>query len=106
MSEQITLVTGAGQGVGQGIALAFAARGDSVILAGRTLSKLDETRRLIEECGQGKALAVECDVKSAQSLANLMDQTVKNFGGIDILVNNAQEVPNGELLAVEASSRT
>lgn len=100
MTDRIILVTGAGQGVGQGIALAFAAKGDSVVLAGRTLSKLEETQRLIEANGHGKAIALECNVKSADSLADLMQQTVQTFGGLDILVNNAQEVPNGELLDV------
>ena len=100
MADRIVIITGAGQGVGQGIALAFAARGDTVVLAGRTLSKLSETRRLIEDRGIGNALAIECNVKSAESLARLVSQTVTQFGGVDILVNNAQEVPNGELLAV------
>lgn len=100
MADRIVVVTGAGQGVGQGIALAFAAQGDTVVLAGRTLSKLAETKRLIDARGRGTARAIECDVKSAASLGQMISQTVAEFGGIDILVNNAQEVPNGELLAV------
>ncbi len=101
MPDRIIVITGAGQGVGQGIALAFAAVGDTVVLAGRTASKLDETRRLIDERGRGRALAVECNVKSADSLRDLVEKSVATFGGIDILVNNAQEVPKGELLEVE-----
>ena len=100
MADRIIIVTGAGQGVGQGIALAFAAQGDTVVLAGRTLSKLAETKRMIDERGQGTARAIECNVKSAASLGELVSQTVAEFGRIDVLVNNAQEVPNGELLAV------
>lgn len=100
MAERIILITGAGQGVGQGIALAFAEAGDTVILAGRTLEKLEETGRLIAQRGCGRALAIACDVKSAPSLQALIDRAVAEFGGIDILVNNAQEVPKGELLDV------
>lgn len=100
MSDRIVVVTGAGQGVGQGIALAFAAQGDTVVLAGRTLSKLAETKRMIDERGQGCARAIECNVKSAASLGELISQTIDKFGRIDVLVNNAQEVPNGELLTV------
>lgn len=100
MPTRITLVTGAGQGVGQGIALAFAAAGDTVILAGRTASKLGETKRLIEARGRGAATTAECDVKSAESLNRMMADIQDRFGGLDILVNNAQEVPQGELLAV------
>lgn len=100
MAARIALVTGAGQGVGQGIALAFAAQGDTVILAGRTRSKLDATKALIEARGRGAAIALECDVKSAQSLTDLMSHVIDTLGGIDILVNNAQEVPKGDLLSV------
>ncbi|PQM28025.1 3-oxoacyl-ACP reductase [Sphingopyxis lindanitolerans] len=101
MAARIVLVTGAGQGVGQGIALAFAAQGDTVLLAGRTAAKLADTERLIEARGQGTAAAIECDVKSAESLNRMMADVAHRFGGLDILVNNAQEVPNGELLTVE-----
>jgi len=91
------LITGAGQGVGQGIALAFAAKGDNIVLAGRTLSKLEETAKLIDERGAGQAHCVTCDVKSAESLSNMVDEAVRAFGTIDVLVNNAQEVPMGTL---------
>ena len=100
MAERIVLVTGAGQGVGQGIALAFAADGATVVLAGRTLAKLDDTARMIAERGHGRGLAIACDVKSAASLQDLMARIVTDFGGLDVLVNNAQEVPNGPLLSV------
>ncbi len=101
MAPRIALITGAGQGVGRGIAQAFAANGDTVVLAGRTLAKLEETRRLIEAREQGAAFAVECDVKSPESLHCMMRHVADTLGGIDILVNNAQEVPKGELLAVD-----
>ena len=100
MTARIVLITGAGQGVGQGIALAFAAAGDTVVLAGRTRVKLDATKELIEARGKGKAVALECNVKSAQSLAALASHVMETLGGIDILVNNAQEVPKGDLLTL------
>lgn len=99
LSGKVALVTGAGQGVGQGIAAALAAAGASVVLASRTLSKAqtsaaDSTRR------GDKALAIACNVRSADDLADAVDATVNAFGHLDILVNNAQEVPNGKLLDV------
>lgn len=100
MAEPIVLVTGAGQGVGQGIALAFAADGATVLLAGRTLAKLEDTARMIAARGRGHGVAIACDVKSAKSLQDLMARVHADFGGVDILVNNAQEVPNGPLLSV------
>ena len=99
LSGKVALVTGAGQGVGQGIALALAAAGAKVAVTGRTLAKLETTCGLIAERG-GDALAIAGNVKDAASLADMVAQTIARFGGLDILVNNAQEVPNGKLLDV------
>lgn len=99
LSGKVALVTGAGQGVGQGIALALAAAGASVAAAGRTAAKLERTCALIGERG-GKSLMVQGDVKDPPGLAAMVDATVKGLGGIDILINNAQEVPAGRLLEV------
>lgn len=96
LQGKIALVTGAGQGVGQGIALALAAEGAKVVVTGRTLGKLEASCAIIEQRG-GEALPVVCDVKSAQSLQQALDATLQRFGGLNILVNNAQEVPLGTL---------
>lgn len=99
LSGKVALVTGAGQGVGQGIALALAAAGAKVAVTGRTLTKLEATCGLIAERG-GDALAIAGNVKDAACLADMVAQAVTRFGGLDILINNAQEVPNGKLLDV------
>ena len=99
------VVTGAGQGVGQGIALALAAEGARIAVTGRTLEKLETTCGLIAERG-GDAFPVQCDVKSSESLANCVEAVVAQFGGIQILVNNAQEVPLGTLHDVTDESFT
>lgn len=96
LSGKVALVTGAGQGVGHGIALALAAEGAKVAVVGRTLSKVENTRREIEQRG-GEAFAMECNVKRPESLAACVQAVVKRFGGLGILVNNAQEVPLGQL---------
>lgn len=96
LEGKVALITGAGQGVGQGIALALASEGCHLVLAGRTLSKVEETARLVAERG-GKAVAVACNVKEAADLEAAVQKAVSEFGGLDILVNNAQEVPNGPL---------
>ena len=96
LDGKAALVTGAGQGVGQGIALALAKRGARVAVVGRTLSKCEATARMIEERG-GVAIAAECDVKELSSLEAAVGFTVGEFGTIDILVTNAQEVPLGPL---------
>ncbi len=85
--------------MGQGIALALADEGAAVVVAGRTLEKVEATATLIEERG-ARALALSCDVNSASDLEALVARTVEHFGTVNILVNNAQEVPLGSLMQV------
>lgn len=103
LKDKVALVTGAGQGVGQGIALALAVEGARVAVTGRTLEKLEKTCEIIIERG-GQAHPVQCDVKSAESLGHCLAAVLKQFGGLDILVNNAQEVPLGTLEQVTDES--
>lgn len=103
LTNKIALVTGAGQGVGQGIAFALAAEGARIAAAGRTLEKVEATRAEIEKRG-GEGLAIACDVKDSASLASCVERCVETFGTIDILVNNAQEVPLGALEQVSDES--
>ena len=67
LDGKIALVTGAGQGVGQGIAFALSAEGAAIAVSGRTASKLETTCKAIEERG-GRAIPVACNVKSEASL--------------------------------------
>jgi NAD(P)-dependent dehydrogenase (short-subunit alcohol dehydrogenase family) len=99
LNGKVAIVTGAGQGVGQGIALALASKGAKVVAMGRTLEKVEETCRLIAERGS-RGHAVCGDVKNAADLSRCVDEAVATFGGIQILVNNAQQVPLGPLLAL------
>lgn len=97
LQDKVALVTGAGQGVGQGIAIELAKAGAKVAVAGRTLEKLLTTCEMIREAG-GEACPVECDVKSLESLQRCVESVINQYGTISILVNNAQEVPLGTLL--------
>ena len=103
LQGKTALVTGAGQGIGQGIAFALARSGVRVAAAGRTLAKLEHTVAEIEARG-GEAIAVRCDVKVAADLARAVDACVEAFGGLNILVNNAQEVPLGTLRQVSGAA--
>ncbi|SCW38814.1 NAD(P)-dependent dehydrogenase, short-chain alcohol dehydrogenase family [Sphingobium faniae] len=87
---KVAIVTGAGQGVGQGIAIALAKAGAKVMLAGKTESKLKATQAIIAEAG-GEAGTVSADVSSPADIAAIVEATVSTFGGVDILVNNAQQ---------------
>jgi meso-butanediol dehydrogenase / (S,S)-butanediol dehydrogenase / diacetyl reductase len=105
LDGKVALVTGAGQGVGQGIALALAGEGVKVAVTGRTLDKLESTCDEIKQRG-GDALPLLCDVKSAAALEHCVAAVVQHFGGLNILVNNAQEVPLGTLEQVSDDSFT
>ena len=91
------IVTGAGQGVGRGVALALASAGASVTLMGRTESKLLSVRD--EVSGRGAAVTIVAgDVKRPADIERCVATTIAEFGTVDILVNNAQEVALGLLL--------
>lgn len=96
LDGKVAIVTGAGQGIGQGVSLALAAAGARVVAASRTQAKVEDTVRQIRERG-GEAVAVACNVRVAEDLAGTVEAAVNQFGGLDILVNNAQEVPLGRL---------
>ncbi|MGH8519582.1 MAG: SDR family NAD(P)-dependent oxidoreductase, partial [Panacagrimonas sp.] len=100
LEGSVALVTGAGQGVGRGIALSLAGKGAAVAVTGRTGSKLDAVVAEIQGRG-GRALAVACDVRDAASLLSAISRVVETLGGLQILVNNAQEVPLGPLLGLD-----
>lgn len=99
LKGKVALITGAGQGIGQGIALAMAKRGARVVAAGRTLAKCENTCQLIAERYGTEALALPCDVGIAQDLERTVEAIIERFGGIHILVNNAVSTSPGPLLA-------
>jgi glucose 1-dehydrogenase len=86
------VVTGSATGIGQGVALALAQAGARVAVT-FNWNPADETMRLIKEAG-GEAILVKTDVRSRESIRNLMKETHSAFGRLDILVNNAAVQPN------------
>lgn len=93
------LVTGGGQGVGRGIALALASEGAAVALAGRTAAKLEAVAKEIAERG-GRAVPVVADVCDPEQIERCAARTREALGGIDVLVNNAVVYSYGRLLDV------
>ena len=99
LDGKVALITGAGQGIGQGIALALAKEGAVIAVAGRTESKLHTTCGLLADIG-ARGEAVVCNVSNKDDITAAVDRTVEVFGGIDILVNNANDCKPGPLLSV------
>src|SRR4051794_34973919 len=88
LAGKVAIVTGAGQGIGEAIALAYAAEGAKVIVTGRTKSKLDEVVGKIEAAG-GTALAIEALAGNKEHAVLTVDRAVAEWGRVDALVNNA-----------------
>jgi 3-oxoacyl-[acyl-carrier protein] reductase len=83
------LVTGGSRGIGRAIALELAHRGITrLAIAARTDEKLPETKEALEAAGT-EVLTFRADVRDYEAMAAVVAETVKGFGGIDVLVNNA-----------------
>ena len=103
LAGRVAIVTGAGRGIGRAIALRYSQEGAAVALAARTRAQIDEAAAEIESAG-GRALAIQCDVSSESDVDRLVDATVRQFGKIDILVNNAAvNLPPTDLTEVDLS---
>jgi 2-hydroxycyclohexanecarboxyl-CoA dehydrogenase len=90
LQANVAIVTGAGQGIGRGIALALSKEGASVAVVGRTKEKLDRVVGEITDAG-GVGIPVACDVSDRSAVEGMVGETVSQFGTVDILVNNAQD---------------
>jgi 3-oxoacyl-[acyl-carrier protein] reductase len=88
VQDKVTIITGAGENLGQVIAQTFSREGAPVVVAGRRPGPLEETVAAIESEG-GTALAVPTDVTDESACERLVAATVERFGRVDVLVNNA-----------------
>jgi 7-alpha-hydroxysteroid dehydrogenase len=88
LDDRVAVVTGAGLGIGRGVAVGLAQAGADVVLAARTVGDLEKTAALVEATGR-RALVVTTDVTELDQLERLADATVAEFGRLDIAVNNA-----------------
>ncbi len=90
LAGRTAVITGGDSGIGRAVALAFAREGADVLFTYLDSEKdeADETARWVEEAGR-RAVAVSCDIREEENCRALIDRAVSEFGGIDILVNNA-----------------
>ena len=99
------IITGGGKAksIGYGIATAYAKEGANLVLTGRNEQKLIDAKEELEKLYGVNVLAVQADVnsnqESEQSVKNVVAKAVKEFGRIDVLINNAQASASGVPLA-------
>ncbi|WP_277553623.1 SDR family NAD(P)-dependent oxidoreductase [Halobaculum limi] len=94
LSGQTAVITGSSSGIGRAIAEEFAADGADVVVCSREQENVDPVAEAINDAAEGsddhgRCLAVECDVTDRDAVDALFEATVEEFGGVDVLVNNA-----------------
>lgn len=88
LTDSVAIITGASKGIGRAVALALSKEGVNVVLAARSTELLSMVQKEIHESG-GTSVVIATDVTSENSVHNLIIETKKKFGKIDILINNA-----------------
>ena len=88
LNNKTAIITGASRGIGEAAARFFADRGANVVLAARTSNAIERIATEITASG-GKAIAVATDVSDFAAVSTLVERTTAEFGGLDILINNA-----------------
>ena len=88
LKDKTVLVTGSSKGIGKAIAIEFAKKGSNVVICSRNQKELEDAKQDIEEFDV-KVLAVKTDLREEEQVKNLIDKTLEEFNGIDVLINNA-----------------
>ncbi|MGI8315458.1 SDR family NAD(P)-dependent oxidoreductase [Halobacillus mangrovi] len=102
-TDTVAVVTGAGSGIGEQTALLLAEDGATVILVGRTPSKLERVAAIINEKQDSKAVVFQADVTKEEDIEALRDFVQDNYGELHVLINNAGTSGNTTILEMEAS---
>src|SRR5580693_411307 len=92
LENKVAIVTGTGDGIGRGIALAFAREGARLAICDLNATELRETEQLLRKTGT-QVLAVPIDLREASQISAFVERTASTFGQIDCLVNNAAVMP-------------
>lgn len=95
--EKVVLITGGSAGLGLALAKAFAQSQAKVVIVARDRDRLEQAAASLRSTG-GDVLAIAADIQEDADVARLIDETVRHFGGLDVLVNNAGRSSRGTLL--------
>lgn len=89
LQGKVAIVTGGGSGLGKAMTTYFLELGAKVAITSRNIEKLENTAQELMQKTGGQCMAVACDVRHYDQVENMLNKVVKNFGEVDILVNNA-----------------
>ena len=89
LQDKVIVVTGGGSGLGKSMTKYFMELGAAVAITSRDLEKLQNTARELEQETGGKCLAVQCDVRHYEEVENMLQEVLKAYGKVDVLLNNA-----------------
>ena len=89
LSERVAIITGCSSGLGVQMAKALASQGCNIVAVARRKNLIDEVAKEIAEKYKVKAIGVTCDITSTENVNDAVDTVMKEFGRIDILINNA-----------------
>lgn len=95
LKDKIALISGASKGLGKGCALQLAKEGANIAICARGLESLNETADFIEKSTNSKVLVIQADLSKVEDIQKVVDETIKTFDRIDILVNNSGGPPQG-----------
>jgi 3-oxoacyl-[acyl-carrier protein] reductase len=96
LKDKVAIVTGSSSGIGKAIALRFGAEGAHVVVTARRMALCEQTVAQIAKTG-GEAWAIQTDVADEPQVERLIQETVKHYGRLDVLVNNAGVIAGGRL---------
>ncbi len=88
LQGKVSIVSGAGRGIGAAIAVSFAREGSELVLISRTMHELEQVAQQVRKYGR-RAVVIEADVSLTEQVENIFEVTTQEFGRIDVLVNNA-----------------
>lgn len=98
MKDKVVIITGGGKGIGRGIAEAFAEEGADLVITGRHEDALVKAKDELEKEYGVKVLPIRADGSIQEDVKHVIDETIKTFGHLDVLINNAMASKSGTML--------